>query len=252
MLAKLATATVLVYLGFGILIYLAQRSIMYLPVAERHAVDVTAEYLSNGDVSLKLWVVSPGQDAALIYFGGNAEDVYWNAADFRTALPGHTVYLVNYRGYGGSSGSPSERGLFSDALKIYDTLAVRHGPIDVVGRSLGSGVAVYLASERPLRRLVLVTPHDSMVSMARRMYPIYPVSLLLKDRYESVEYAPRVRAPTLIVTAARDRIIPLEHATRLVQAFAPGVARQLAISGAGHNDLSLSSEYWAQLAAFVR
>ena len=184
--------SVLVYLGFGLYLYLAQRSFMYFPVPERDASDVRAEYLTNAGESLKLWVLGPESDQAVIYFGGNAEDVYLNVAGFRAALPAHTSYLVNYRGYGGSSGAPTEQNLFSDALRIYDVLRDRHQRIAVIGRSLGSGVAAYLASRREVDRLVLITPHDSALALAKSMYPVYPVSLLLKDRYDSVAYAPDI------------------------------------------------------------
>ncbi len=251
MLLGMLKVSVLVYLGFGLYLYLAQRSFMYFPVPGRDASDVRAEYLSSAGESLKLWVLGPESGQAVIYFGGNAEDVYHNVADFRAALPAHTSYLVNYRGYGGSSGSPTEANLFADALRIYDVLRERHARIAVIGRSLGSGVATYLASRREVDRLVLITPHDSALAVAKRLYPVYPVSLLLKDRYESVSYAPHIQAPTLIVTAEHDRIIPQGHSERLAQAFDPGLVEQVVITSAGHNGLSGHQQYWDALGRFL-
>jgi pimeloyl-ACP methyl ester carboxylesterase len=252
MLLQMLKIGLLVYLGFGLYLYLAQRTFMYFPVPERDSHEFAAEYLDCGDVRLKLWVVNPGQARALVYFGGNAEDVLYSARDLAAAAPGHTTYLVNYRGYGGSSGAPTQAGLFADALCIHDALAARHAAIDVLGRSLGSAVAVYLASERPLGRLLLATPHDSAVAIGRRLYPVYPVGLLLKDPYPSVEFAPRVSAPTLLLIAEHDRIVPPEHSQRLAEAFQPGVARSVVIPGAGHNDLSGYAGYWGAIGGFLR
>jgi len=239
------------YLGFGLYLFLVQRSFMYFPVPERNGSDARVEYLTNEGESIKLWVLGPDSDSAIIYFGGNAEDVYGNVADFRAALPDHTSYLVNYRGYGGSTGSPTEASLFSDALHIYDALRERHARVAVIGRSLGSGVAAYLASERDVYRLILATPHDSAVALAQGMYPVYPVSLLLKDRYESVSYVPRIQAPTLIVLAEQDRIIPRKHSTRLAEAFSPSQVEQVVIANAGHNGLSGHQQYWDEFGRFL-
>ena len=243
--------SVIVYLGFGLYLYLAQRSFMYFPTVERASSAARVEYVQNQDEQIKLWIVGPDSDRAVIYFGGNAEDVYANAAEFRRALPERTVYLVNYRGYGGSSGSPTEAALFADALSIFDTLSERHTEIAVIGRSLGSGVATYLASRREVDRLILATPHDSVLAVAQSMYPVYPVSLLLKDRYESVSYAPGIQAPTLLVIAEHDRIIPHRHSTRLAEAFDPGLVEQVVIQKVGHNGLSGHQQYWDEFKRFL-
>lgn len=251
MLLSLLKISVLAYLGLGVYLYLVQRSFMYFPVAENPARDSAFEFVTADGELLKIWVIGEGRDKAVIYFGGNAEDVYHNAEDFRRTLPEHTVYLVNYRGYGGSSGSPTEAGLFSDALAIHDTLARKHGQIAIIGRSLGTGVATYLASEREVERLVLATPHDSALAIAQRMYPVYPVSLLLKDQYRSIEYVPHVTAPTLFVLAEHDRIIPREHSSRLAGAFAPGLVEQVVVADAGHNGLSGYRQYWDEFERFL-
>ena len=206
---------VLVYVGIGAVLYVAQRSFLYLPVSENPAEDTPVEWVEVDGAELKVWAVAGTQpELAVIYFGGNAEDVYYNAEDFRQHLPEATAYLVNYRGYGGSSGSPSEAALFADALALFDRLAARHERIAVVGRSLGSGIATYLASQRPVHRLVLVTPHDSVLALAQKHYPVYPVSLMLKDRYESVRYAADIDMPVLLLVAQNDTLIPPAHAQR--------------------------------------
>jgi pimeloyl-ACP methyl ester carboxylesterase len=241
----------LVYVGFGALLYVAQRGFMYMPVAENLADDLPHERIAVDGATLKVWVVDPGNGHAVIYFGGNAEDVYYNAADFHRHLPGTSVYLVNYRGYGGSTGSPSEAALFADALQLFDLLNQRHGRVSVIGRSLGSGVATYLAAERPVDRVVLITPQDSAAAIAKRLYPVYPVDWMLKDRYDSVVKAPRITAPVQVVIGADDRIIPPEHSERLLQAFAHQPVEKVVIEGAGHNDISGVDAYWQAIAAFL-
>jgi hypothetical protein len=241
----------IVYLGFGAFLFLAQRGLMYFPVPENTIGTLPIEHVEQGDVQLKLWVVNPGQAQAVIYFGGNAEDVYYNADDFAAVLPEHTVYLVNYRGYGGSGGDPSETALFADALAIFDQLQARHGAVSVMGRSLGSGVATYLASRRPVERLLLVTPPDSAVALARRFYPVYPVGWLLKDRYESVRHAEAISAPVLMLVAGQDRIVPREHSERLAAAFADGQVVMRVIDAAGHNGISGYSAYWRAIREFL-
>jgi len=242
---------VLSYLGFGALLYFGQRSMMYLPTAENPATDVVFETVEFEDVRLKVWVVNPGQPKALLYFGGNAEDVYYNAPDFARALSGHTSYLVNYRGYGGSTGQPTEEGLFADALSLFDRLSSRHEAIDAVGRSLGSGVAVYLAGQRTVRRLVLITAHDSALAVARRLYPVYPVGWMLKDRFESDRHAAGIDAPVLLLSAERDRVIPAAHSERLAEALEDAPVQQVIIRGAGHNDISGFAQYWQVLRRFL-
>jgi len=251
MLVWLLKISVFAYLGMGAYLYLVQRSMMYFPVAENPAEDVSFEHVTDDGESLKIWALGRGKERAVIYFGGNAEDVYHNAENFRRMLPEHTVYLVNYRGYGGSTGSPTESSLFADALDIYDALRDRHAQIAVIGRSLGSGVAIYLASERQVQRLVLVTPPDSALAIAQNIYPVYPVALMLKDKYQSIDYAARVGAPALIVLAEQDRIIPRAHSTRLAEAFARGQVEQVVVANAGHNGLSGHRQYWDEIKRFL-
>src|SRR5262249_47205233 len=136
---------------------------------------------------------------AMIYFGGNAEDVSLNMPSFSAGLPERALFLLNYRGYGGSSGKPSQDALFSDGLALFDEVHSRYKDVEVVGRSLGSGIAVYVASSRPATRLVLITPYNSVEELAARQFPWMPVRWLLRDKYQSWRFAPHVHAPTLIV-----------------------------------------------------
>jgi uncharacterized protein len=128
----------------------------------------------------------------------------------------------------------------------------RHARVAVIGRSLGSGVAVHVAAVRDVSKLALVTPYDSVLRVAQRQLPIVPVSWLLKDTFDSLSKAPRVRAPVLVLLAERDQVIPREHSERLVAAFAPGRAEVRTLAGTNHDSISGSPEYARALADFLR
>ena len=235
-----------VYVLGAFLLYVLQRNLLYFPSPEYQHNLPTIELLNQQQL-LKIAVLNPGQSKAIIYFGGNAESVVFNEVPFIEHFPTHTVYLVNYRGYGGSSGEPTELGLFSDALAIYDSVQDQHNSVSAFGRSLGSGVATYLASERDIDALALITPYDSIVSVASKRFPFYPVALLMRDKYDSVERAPKVSAKVLIIMAQLDRVIPNWHSVKLQEAFLEEQLTVVSIEGADHNNVSLSSEYFPAL-----
>ena len=166
-----------VYIVLCFCLFLVQRSILYYPTSATTRADATPLFLTNENHNLKIWHVDRSADKALIYFGGNAEDVSGSVGYLKALFPNHDLYLANYRGYGGSSGSPSEQALFSDAVALYDHISGKYGEKIVKGRSLGSGVAIQLATERDVDKLILVTPYDSMVNVARYYYPFLPVSV---------------------------------------------------------------------------
>jgi len=240
-----------IYAGLCLLMFFTQRSQIYFPVRESHASGATAMRFPVDGAELKVWVVARPGPAAILYFGGNGEDVGFNVASFSASFPEHTLYLVNYRGYGGSTGRPTERGLVADAIALHDHLRSRHAQVSVVGRSLGSGVAVRLASERKVHRLVLVTPFDSLVNVARAHFPYLPVGLLMRDRYDSTGLAPAIEARTLVVIAGADEIIPRARTDALVASLRPGQARVVVLERARHNDIDLAPRYLDELREFL-
>lgn len=250
-LVGLILAGLVVYGAVGVYLYLHQRAMIYFPTLPRS--DIRTEWLeipSQGDV-LRVWRLNPGHASALIYFGGNAEDVARNIDDYRRAFSSHTVYLVNYRGFGGSTGVPSEVALYADALTIFDALHKEHGRIDVIGRSLGTGVATYLASQRPVRRLVLVTPYDSLLAVAQGRFPIFPLTFMLHDRFDSLGRARQLHLPALILVAENDRVVPPAHAYRLAGALPADKVRVLTLAGTGHSDLQRHPDYFSTLQSFL-
>jgi pimeloyl-ACP methyl ester carboxylesterase len=223
-----------------------QRSLIYFPRASPNQYGATVMMLPVGTETVQISTLPNVGPDALIYFGGNGEDVSQDIPEFANAFPNDAIYLLHYPGYGGSSGSPSERAIVADALALFDRVHADHPSILVVGRSLGSGVAVRLASVRPVARLVLVTPFDSLGDVAAAQYPYLPVRWLLLDRFESWRYAPQVTAPTRIIVAGDDEIIPRASTDRLRTRFKPGVVTSwVVVPGVGHNSISDSPDYLA-------
>ncbi len=238
------------YLAVCAFLYLFQRSLLYFPTAVIDAVDADQVALASGGETVHLWRSAEDCSAAIIYFGGNAEAVALSHASYRRLFPNHTIYLLEYRGYGRSTGSPTEAGLLEDALAVADHVLEQHSDVVVIGRSLGSGLAVQVAASRPVRQLVLITPYDSLLSVAQSIFPWLPVGWLLKDQYRAIDIAPQVAVPTLILAAERDTVIPPHHAERLAGAL-PSVWRTVVVPDAGHNDISDSRHFDQAIRAFA-
>lgn len=243
---------VMTYLAFGFFLYFFQEHFLYHPTPESSNHELNIErFAVEEDVVIKTVVVNPGHDNAVLYFGGNAEAVEYNAEAFKTSLAEQTIYLINYRGYGGSTGIPSEAALYRDAIYLYDRLRSRHRNIAVIGRSLGSGVATYLAAERDVKRLVLITPFDSIENIAQQRYPVYPITLMLNDKYDSLSRADKIKAKVLILVAENDRIIEYWSSERLLNAFKHGQVAVDLVEDAGHNDISQAPDYYRAIAHFL-
>ncbi|MCC2971333.1 alpha/beta hydrolase [Massilia sp. IC2-476] len=231
------------YAAACLLLFLLQRSLIYYPPAAAAYPAPKTWVLEQPGATVKVSERPLAGPRALVYLGGNAEDVTASLPLLAQAFPDRAIYLLHYRGYTGSTGKPSEEALVLDALALYDRVAREHPDVAVIGRSLGTGVAVQLASQRPVSRLVLVTPFDSIAGLAQQQFPYFPVRWLLRDRYDSMQYAPRVRAPTLLLVAAQDEIIPAHSPKALLSYFPKGVARLHVIEGVGHNTISNSPDY---------
>jgi pimeloyl-ACP methyl ester carboxylesterase len=250
MVAFLSTLLI-VYLAMCLALYLFQRQLLFFPVAEVSPAGATHVTVDTGGAKIKVWVVNPGREEALIYFGGNAENVAYDIDTFGATFPGHTLYLVNYRGFGGSSGSPSEAGLYRDALALYDRFSPGHKRVAAMGRSIGAAVATYLASERAIEKLVLVTPFDSAVNVGRKLYPFFPMGLIVRDRYDSAGRAGKIKAKTLIIAAGSDGIIPNENTLALVRAFPEKQLQFETLPETSHNTLHFHPDYDRLLSEFM-
>jgi fermentation-respiration switch protein FrsA (DUF1100 family) len=175
----------------------------------------------------------------ILYFHGNGGSLRWRVDRFR-ALTGDGSGLValSYRGYGGSSGRPSETGLMEDAQAAYAFARAHYPPERIVvwGESLGSGLAVALAAQKPAGRLVLQSPFTSAADVAAAMYWFVPVRWLMKDQFRSDLAIGKVTVPVLVLHGERDRIVPIALGERLY-ALINAPKRFVRFPGAGHNDL---------------
>ena len=163
-------------------------------------------------VHVAAWHVPP-RDAkpVIVYFHGNGGALRFRVARFRRLIAdGVGLVALEYRGYGGSAGSPSEQGLIADAQAAYRFAAGRYPPQQLVlwGESLGSGVAIAIAAERPVGRVILEAPFTSAVALGARHYWYLPVSLLMKDQFRSDLRIGKVTAPVMIMHGVHDRVVP--------------------------------------------
>jgi uncharacterized protein len=247
-----------VFLAMCALLYFGQESFIFYPRPNDatlvrqwrpHRVQIT-----SGSSTLEgWWVENPraATSAVIVYFGGNAEDVLYTAATAQR-LDARAVLVVNYRGYGGTPGKPGQAALFEDALAIHAHVLAKGVPtsdIVVMGRSLGSGIAAMLASERPVRAAILITPYDSLAAVAAHHYSIFPVRLLLKHPFPSSDFAKRSKVPALILAAEHDNVVPAIHARRLHEAWSGSEIHVL--ESVGHNDIEMHPRYYELVNGFL-
>ena len=258
----LLTALMLLLGGYTlicVLLYFGQESSIFFPrqndqqLRQRFAAE-RFEIATSGAKLEGWWTENPRATtpAVVLYFGGNAEDVLYTASA-ASNLDARSVVVVNYRGYGGSSGEPSQQALYEDGLAIYD-YAIKRGVapenIVVMGRSLGSGVASMLAGSRPVRAAILITPFDSLESVAAGHYPFLPVRLLLRHPFPSVDWAQRTKAPALIIAAEQDVVVPAAHARKLFDAWA-GKKQFHVLPQTGHNNIEMHPDYYRLIDEFL-
>ena len=204
----------------------------------------------------------PGNTAApqtdcdlFIYFGGNNEEVSHHLTDNgeRFACP---QWYINYRGYGQSGGNPTNDTLRADALHIVDAASkwladkgINAPKICIMGRSLGSHMAAHAAANRQVHKLILVTPFDSALNVARSRYPIFPVAKLLRHPFNTLAEAPKVRAKTLFVLAAHDNIVPIAGSRRLIAAWT-ATHKVVQTPNTSHQHIE-TSDYWREVGDFM-
>ena len=250
MLTLILITVAVAYAGFCIALYTLQRSFQYFPTPRRLGPTQLAGTFQSGDALLQLTVRPHAGPGAVLYFGGNGEDVSGSVAPLMAAFPEREIVMLHYRGYGGSAGRPTEADIAADAAGLFDKVHAEHPDVIVIGRSLGTGVAARLASTRPVSRLVLVTPYDSLLGIAEGQFPFFPVKYLLIDKYESWRYVPAIKVPVLILAAEKDEVIPTASTEALRARFPPGQVTTVMVPGASHNTIGDDPLYVRSLAAF--
>jgi uncharacterized protein len=215
--------------GYGAIVtlaYFAQRSLMYFPdrtrtpPAEAGLPQAEEIELTTGDGEWVIaWHVPPrGDKPVVLYFQGNGGALNLRAQRFaRLTSDGTGLIALSYRGYGGSTGRPSEAGLLRDAEATYAFATARYQAERLVlyGESLGSGVAVALAAEHKVGKVILEAPYTSAVEIGAAAYPFLPVRLLMHDQFRSDERIGKLTAPVLVLHGARDTVIPIAYGERL-------------------------------------
>lgn len=237
------------YGGVLALLYVKQREMMYprnparAEIASANLPGVEEALLTAADgETLVAWVVPPREGKpVLLFFHGNAGNFGRpiRQARFRALTQDGTgLFAVNYRGYGGSTGSPTEDGLAQDARAAYAAAAARFGPQRLVGygESLGTGVVVKLAAEVPLRAVILEAPYLSTVAVAQQLYPYIPVGLFMHDQFHSDRTIGKVKAPLLVLHGQRDGVIPFDQGEALF-ALANAPKRFIRFPDGNHENL---------------
>ena len=213
---------------------------------------------AHDDTRLSGWLLVPVPGAmkcpGVVYFGGRSEEVSWVVRDAARLFPGMAVLACNYRGYGQSHGIPGEAAMVDDAMMLYDWLAqcpqVDAKQIAVVGRSLGSGIALQVAAARSVKSVVLLTPYDSILAMAQKRFRVLPVSLVLRHRFESTKHALKVTAPVYVLRAETDIVVPADHTDKLMKALGSLQAEET-ISASNHSTIPYLPLTQAKIAAFL-
>lgn len=166
---------------------------------------------------------------------------------------GISLAVLEYRGYGQSGGDPSEKALYSDSLEFYDLISSRSdvdkSRISTLGWSLGTGVAAYVASERNIYRLALIDPYDSVAAVAQDIYPVIPVELLLRHRFDTLSLVSKITVPTYIVASEKDQVIPHEHAEKLAKNW-KGPLEFYLVPGGVHEESFYPTETFSRLQNF--
>ena len=248
-LFKWIKIVLLLYVLIGISLYSLQDKIIFrsrsLPPDYRFSFDqpfneVNIPYSEEKKISIVQFTVPDSlRKGVVLYFHGNRKNITRYAPYADNFTKNHyEVWMIDYPGYGKSTGEPGEQAMYDDALLLYK-LANSRFPADsiiIYGKSLGTGPATWLASRKSCQRLILETPYYSLDALARNYFPIYPVSTFLHTHFPSYDYAKNVSVPVSIFHGTSDWVIPYRQSKRLKPAFPKG-AELVTIPGGGHNNL---------------
>lgn len=213
-------------------------------------------FIKTDSETLHGWKLSNNEithNASIIYFGGNAEDVSYNIPDAHRYSVKH-LFLTNLPGYGHSTGTPSEQSFFDNALQAFDQIIKIHdlniNDVHIMGRSLGSSVASYVASQRKIKSLILITPFDSVENMAKDQYPFFPVKYLLKHKFNTEKLLDVISAPILILATDTDGLIPAKSLNNL---YLPrkNKINLIKINNTNHNSINTQASYFSSLNGFI-
>jgi fermentation-respiration switch protein FrsA (DUF1100 family) len=230
LLLRFGIFLVIAYVAICAYMFISQRSLLYLPDKEYVAPDRNllpdikeVKIKTEDGLELDGWYQPSKNDYTILYFNGNKSGMHLHS-DFYADIvnAGYGLLAFNYRGYGRNAGEPSEQGLYKDARAAIAFLQKQDILMEnmiFLGRSLGSGVAVQMASEYLPKAVMLISPYSSIAAIAKRQYPWLPVDLLLQDRFDSLAKAKDVASSTFIFHGRDDDMIPVNEAEILNKAI---------------------------------
>lgn len=248
---KILATIGIIYLAVLFLLFIFQRSLIYFPapadqLPESFYHPFEKIYIPSHDgLEIKSWIAKGNPEKkTIVFFHGNAGNATQRMAMMNVLIDaGYTVVLAEYRGYDDNPGKPSEQNIKSDADKLIEYLLkneTAEKDIVLMGRSLGTGAATYLASKFDVHALVLISPYTSLPDIAASTYPVFPVRLLMHDKFDNKNIIGDVTAPIIMFHGDNDRIIPIRFAQRLFEAA--GKTKQFhRLPNSGHNDLDMNS-----------
>jgi uncharacterized protein len=244
MAARIAGVSLILLGAATMLAYALQRTLIYYPetadfgTLKQHAARKGLVPWLDVDGNFVGWRSTQGAGIPVLLLHGNAGHSLHRSyfvSRLRDAEVAPPIFILEYPGYGARPGKPTESNLVAAAVKAIDLL---DQPVILAGESLGTGVACQAASQRPgsIRGLLFITPFDSLIAVAKKHYPWAPVSLLLRDRYESSHALQKLRAPLAIIVAEEDAVIPVDSAIRLFESYS-GPKKLWRVPGSGHNEV---------------
>lgn len=263
---RVTASILLIWVAVSVFLWQWQDRLIFYPqpVADevaRELADLEIEVTAPDGAVLRGWQ-HPGDSSAgatdcrlVIYFGGNSEELSWHTQNSGPQFSCLQWY-VNYRGFGRSDGVPSAQSLRADALLIFDTavkkLNIADEDVCVIGRSLGTHMAAHIAANRAVKKLIMVTPFDNMLNMAKHRYPLFPVTIILRHRFDTLAEAPYVSARTLFLLADADNIVPLQRSKNLIAHWPEqAVDTVLRLPDTDHNSIIDSPMYWPAITGFL-
>jgi len=250
--------TLFVLLGFYIMIgtslYYFQEKLLFLPTVLAQDYQYRFNYpyeelfLKTDEQAIinALHFKVENPKGVIIYFHGNAGDLSrWGTITEYFVEKGYDVLVMDYRAYGKSTGKLSEEALYNDAQYCYDYLKARYdeSEITIYGRSLGTGIATYVASKNNPKQLILETPYYSLVQVAKKRYPIFPVKQLMTYEMPAYKFIKNVQCPITLFHGTSDRVIPIASAEDLYRSVSDKTIKFKVIEGGTHNNLNTFEAY---------
>lgn len=242
-----------------ILLFIFQRKLLYFPTNSNDSLvkEILKEYPKSlitiklkKDITLKGYFIEKS-DKAVLYFGGNAENIEYFINNNNSFFDKISLASFYYRGYGLSTGKINQKNLFKDALRIYDYLIKEKNikEIVVMGRSLGTGVATYLAYKRKVTKVILISPYDSILKIALEKFPFIS-KFMIKDRYESEKYANKINYPLLAIYSKSDMVVTSKHSKALIKKWR-GNTKIIELDRESHSSITNNKMVWKEIYKFI-